>query len=283
MAGLFNQSVMTIKGLELLAKAQAEGAIINITRVAAGDGAYESGEDLTRLTCLKSERQTFAPDSVTRINDTNVNVQATFTNYPNGTPLETGYRVSEVGVFATDPDEGEILYTIATSDEPDYMPSYNGVIPSLIPVTFLIEVANADNVTITVDLDLYATKGELARKGDAVNYDADTGLLTLESDGEVISSVTIQSGGGVSITFDDDNKGVIFASGGGGGGTYVLPTATRIRLGGVKIGQGMDVTDDGTISPNVDASAERAAEIAEDSIASAGNDLSDDDIDDIFN
>lgn len=36
--------------------------------------------------------------------------------------------------------------------------------------------------------------------------------------------------------------------GGGGGGSYELPVATGTRLGGVKIGSGIDVTDDGTIS-----------------------------------
>ena len=36
--------------------------------------------------------------------------------------------------------------------------------------------------------------------------------------------------------------------GGGGGGSYTLPTATPTRLGGVKIGDGINVENDGTIS-----------------------------------
>lgn len=35
---------------------------------------------------------------------------------------------------------------------------------------------------------------------------------------------------------------------GGGGDPYILPTATAERLGGVKIGDGVDVSEDGTIS-----------------------------------
>lgn len=38
------------------------------------------------------------------------------------------------------------------------------------------------------------------------------------------------------------------AKNGGGGGGYVLPTATASRLGGVKIGSGISVEEDGTIS-----------------------------------
>ena len=37
-------------------------------------------------------------------------------------------------------------------------------------------------------------------------------------------------------------------NGGGGGGSYVLPTATANRLGGVKVGSGVTITNDGTLS-----------------------------------
>jgi len=37
-------------------------------------------------------------------------------------------------------------------------------------------------------------------------------------------------------------------NGGGGGGSYVLPTATANRLGGVKVGSGLTITNDGTLS-----------------------------------
>lgn len=47
--------------------------------------------------------------------------------------------------------------------------------------------------------------------------------------------------------------------GGGGGSAYILPAATAKRLGGVKIGDGIDVTTDGTISTDVTAVAEAAA------------------------
>ena len=37
-------------------------------------------------------------------------------------------------------------------------------------------------------------------------------------------------------------------NGGGGGGSYVLPTATANRLGGIKVGSGLTVENDGTLS-----------------------------------
>ena len=54
---------------------------------------------------------------------------------------------------------------------------------------------------------------------------------------------------------DEDMKATIdlvspgaSSSGGGGGSTYVLPVATATRLGGVKIGKGISVAEDGTIT-----------------------------------
>lgn len=56
------------------------------------------------------------------------------------------------------------------------------------------------------------------------------------------------------LPFFKPKKGFVVAGGGldtgggGGGGSYTLPTATSSRLGGVKIGSGVSVADDGTIS-----------------------------------
>ncbi len=53
------------------------------------------------------------------------------------------------------------------------------------------------------------------------------------------------------------------------GGTYVLPAATTTRLGGVKVGNGLNVAPDGTLSVNqeqvmTDADLVDEAEVAQD-------------------
>lgn len=48
-------------------------------------------------------------------------------------------------------------------------------------------------------------------------------------------------------TGERSTLGDMFENSGGGGG-YVLPSATASRLGGVKIGSGVNVAEDGTIS-----------------------------------
>ena len=64
-------------------------------------------------------------------------------------------------------------------------------IPAVIGVDFLIEVSNAENVTIVTDISAYATSAELRRKGDNVAYDKETGKFTLRSGNTVISECTI--------------------------------------------------------------------------------------------
>ena len=75
-----------------------------------------------------------------------------------------------------------------------------------------------------------------------------------------------------------DGTGIVPYTPGSGGGAYVLPPATRERLGGVKVGNGIDVEMDGTISVNVETTAEAAADIVEKN----AEEYSDDQIDELF-
>lgn len=195
---LFNEAVLTQKGIDLLAKVQAEHATMQITKAVSGAGEYEEGEDLVSRTALKDKRQEFAPTTIRRQNDSNVFVNFTITNYDaqTKTGLTQGYKVTEIGLMATDPDEGEILYAIATAIQADYLQPYNGLLPATMGVSFLIVVDNADNVTITTDLEAYATTEDLATKGDSLGYDSETGRLSLKANGVEISHVIIIQGGG---------------------------------------------------------------------------------------
>lgn len=60
------------------------------------------------------------------------------------------------------------------------------------------------------------------------------------------------------------SEGAVQGSGGESpGGSYVLPVATRTRLGGVKIGSDVDVAADGTISVNAGSMAATDEEVRE--------------------
>jgi hypothetical protein len=157
MPGIFQTAKLTAKGIALLAKAQAGECTIKLTRAMSGDGAYTANENLLNKTALKSPRQTFPLSVVTTQNSTNVFVKFEMTNKQDSGNLKNGYYVKELGIFATDPDEGEILYALAigVEDQWDYMPAYNDLIPSKITVDFLTEVANAETVEIVMPNAMY--------------------------------------------------------------------------------------------------------------------------------
>lgn len=192
----FKQAVLTNKGIALLAKAQAEHATIQISKAVTGNGVYEEGEDIAARTSLKSPKQEFAPTTILRQNETNVFVQFSITNNPAGSPLLNGYYVTEIGLCAIDPDEGEILYSIAVGAEgrSDYLPAYNNLLPAVIGVDFLIEVSNSEDVTITTDLSAYATRADLAAKADGIGFDSSSDQIQLKANNQIISRAALPFG-----------------------------------------------------------------------------------------
>ena len=149
-------------------------------------------EPLIDATALKSEKQTFELMSKSVINGNTVAVKAVISNEE----LEEGYSVKEIGIYAEDPDDGEILYALTTAKDGqwDYLPAFNNLMPSTITVEFYIEVSNADQVEIKVSEGTYALAHTDIRQSMAA-IDARTALL------ELIVNTDI-TGNPFSVTFD---------------------------------------------------------------------------------
>lgn len=145
---IWNPSKLTTAGKALLAKAQAGQTSIQITKAQTGSGSYSSGENLETRTALKAAKQTFPIQNKVINADNTLVLKVAITNKGNDFELQAGYDITEFGIFAQDPQKGEILYSIATASTSDYMPAYNGVLPSVINMSYYLEVSNAANVTI---------------------------------------------------------------------------------------------------------------------------------------
>jgi predicted lactoylglutathione lyase len=98
-----NQSVITNKGRTLMAMLLSGHATATFTKISISSTVYASG-DLAALTVLTNVKQT-ATCQAKPNNGATVSVEAAFNN----TGLTAGYDVNTIGVYATDPDEGEIL------------------------------------------------------------------------------------------------------------------------------------------------------------------------------
>ncbi|MDR1020445.1 MAG: phage tail protein, partial [Synergistaceae bacterium] len=148
----------TKAGRTLLAKALA-GAELHFTRVAAGDGTLPEGADVYERTDLVHPVRDLPISSVKA---TTVG-QATITAALSNEGLAMGFFAREIGIFAADPDDGEILYAYTNArDYPDYIPGQDGadVIRSMI--SFVTVIDSAQNVTAVISGDLvYVTRDEL--------------------------------------------------------------------------------------------------------------------------
>ena len=140
----WNIGVLTKKGKALLAKAQAGRCGIEIVKAQSGNGVYNSQESLDQSISLKSAKQTFAITKFSSSSDAAIVLKIVMNNVD----LREGYDITEFGVFAKDPDEGEILYSIATAETSDRMPAYNGISPCVINMSYCIEVLDSKKVTI---------------------------------------------------------------------------------------------------------------------------------------
>ena len=142
---VFSNTIITKKGHALVAKGMT-GEQINFTKVRTSDYDYLSSTNFENLTVLGSIKQTVDISAVNIENESTVRVKAAILN----TDVTTGYYVKNIGLYANDPDEGEILFSITTATLADFIPAHNGVNTSVLTVDLLTTVSNSGNVNLTV-------------------------------------------------------------------------------------------------------------------------------------
>lgn len=136
----------TDKGDALLAKL-AEGNTLEITRAQSGSGKVDVSL-LKQQTAVATPQQTVTIQPVAYPEAKKCKLPITIRN----DGLTSSYTATQIGVFANDPDEGEILFFLAQTDgvgtnivgealQPGYSADFN----------FSVEFGNADGVSVTVD------------------------------------------------------------------------------------------------------------------------------------
>ena len=121
----FNKLIITNKGQALMAKLIAGTTTVEFTKIRTSTNVYTNAQ-IPGLTALANVKQTTDVSRVIRTNNVAVQVEGAIEN----SSLTTGYKINSVGLYAKDPDEGEILYavaSVASSDNGAWMPPFNGV------------------------------------------------------------------------------------------------------------------------------------------------------------
>ena len=160
----WNGMILTNKGRVLQAKVEA-GETLSLTKLKLGSGIIGEGQSLEALTDLVSPEQNLGIAEKTALENGLTEIKATITN----AGLEEGYYVRELGVFAQDPDDGEILYAVTTDTAPDYLPAQGGAAVLSQEFAVYITTSNVDHIEATIDPTALATVGFVNLTIDAHN------------------------------------------------------------------------------------------------------------------
>lgn len=149
----WGKPVLTKQGLKLQAKVDA-GNAMQLTKCRLGSGTIGSGQQLEDLTELVAPVQTLPIASVTYSDDSHACIISAVTDNSNVT---TGYYMREFGIYAKDPDDGEILYAVASDSEPDFIPAKGTSTVISQEIGMALSFSNAANVTAAVNTSATAT------------------------------------------------------------------------------------------------------------------------------
>lgn len=117
----FNALTLTNQGIALRTKAEA-GSVLHFTTCQIGDGELQTGQSIVNLTDMVHRMNTCKVHSNISVSNGMASFQLTFTVYQLDSQ-KTGFYIREFGVFAKDPDIGEILYAWASAaGTPDFAP-----------------------------------------------------------------------------------------------------------------------------------------------------------------
>lgn len=168
MAG-WNNATMTDVGEALQAKVNAGLTKLTFTKIKVGSGvSTTNAQALTDVIASQWETTNFTVKRDGKI----VTVDTFITN----TGITEAFRMAEIGLFAQDPDKGEVLYAYLTDSEPDRMPAEGGSTVVSQELSLGMTFSNSGNVTLTVNMGALVTREQLEQHNSDPN--AHGGLIT---------------------------------------------------------------------------------------------------------
>lgn len=168
----WSNATMTDAGADLQAKVNAGKTKLTFTKIKVGSGVNATNPlALTDVISSKWETTNFVVKQEGKI----VSVDTFITN----TGIHEAFRMSEIGLFAQDPDKGEILYAYLTDPEPDRMPAEGGSVVVSQELTIGMVFSNTGNVSLTVNMGALVTHEQLTEAVKQHNDDTNAhgGLL----------------------------------------------------------------------------------------------------------
>lgn len=134
---------LTENGLKLQAKVNAGQATLQFTKIAVGSGSSSSSSSRAEL--VKKEKDlTIASCTV---DGSVVKIETTLNNQG----VTTAFKEREMGLYARDPDAGEILFAYMTDNDPDTMPAAGSTTVISKHLTLALTFSNTGDVSAVLD------------------------------------------------------------------------------------------------------------------------------------
>lgn len=150
----WSNAIMTDVGNALQAKVNAGQTKLTFTKIKVGSGVNATNPlALTDVISSKWETTNIIVKREGKI----VSVDTFITN----SGITEAFRMSEIGLFAKDPDKGEILYAYLTDPEPDRMPAEGGAVVVSQELTIGMMFSNTGNVSLTVNMGALVNQEQL--------------------------------------------------------------------------------------------------------------------------
>ena len=161
---------LTKAGRDLQIKVEAGQCKLELTKIKLGDGA-EDISSVDRMTDLVGPKAEFGISQVEAKDGL-----CTVTGIIHTSNVSAGFYVREWGLFAKDPDRGEILYMISIDPNPESIPPKTAALKQAATYAMNIVVANAANIEVRIDpaglvnTEMLARGARLIKRGTAYQY-----------------------------------------------------------------------------------------------------------------
>ena len=136
---------LTKAGRDLQIKVEAGRCKLELTKVKIGDGTEDIGS-IDALTDLVGPKAVFGISSVVAKDG-----MCTVTGIISSSQVTAAFYAREWGLFAKDPDRGEILYMISLDPNPESIPPKTAALKQAATYAMNIVVSNAANITAHID------------------------------------------------------------------------------------------------------------------------------------
>lgn len=166
----------TRKGEQLRTKVEAGKCKLTLTKIKIGNGNVTIGE-------VKDMNDLKSPQLVLGISSCDVSAEddriCEVVGIASSSNVESAFSVTEMGLYANDPDVGEILYLVGIDTAPDDMPNKNAQSPVILTYQFELVTSNMANVIAMISPAGLVTVKMLNAHRTAVELDHPDGSVTM--------------------------------------------------------------------------------------------------------